>query len=62
MSLSHLEFLRITATLQTLEIEQCLLEGSKFSAFEPALNQCSQLLKVKFYGIKSSPIFLVTLC
>lgn len=49
MSLSHLEFLRVTATLQTLETQQRSAGRFKFNVFKPALNQCSQLLKVKFY-------------
>ncbi|XP_008821932.1 PRAME family member 12-like [Nannospalax galili] len=41
---------RVSATLQTLELDDCRMEDSQIKALLPALSQCSQLTKVNFYG------------
>lgn len=41
---------RVSATLQTLELENCRMEDSQIKSLLPALSQCSQLTKVNFYG------------
>ncbi|KAH0509018.1 PRAME family member 12 [Microtus ochrogaster] len=45
---------RVKDTLQTLDLEKCWLEDSAFSAFMPALSQCSQLLRINFSNNKLS--------
>lgn len=39
----------VTDTLQILELEHCRMTDSQLSPLFPALNQCSQLIKVNFY-------------
>ncbi|XP_031232831.1 preferentially expressed antigen in melanoma-like protein 7 [Mastomys coucha] len=39
----------VADTLKTLELEHCRMTDSQLSALFPALNQCSQLIKVNFY-------------
>lgn len=39
---------RLSATLQTLKLEDCLIRDRQISALLPALSQCSQLTEVNF--------------
>ncbi|XP_008821930.2 PRAME family member 12-like [Nannospalax galili] len=41
---------RVSATLQTLELQDCEMKDSQIKTVLPALSQCSQLTKVNFYG------------
>ncbi|XP_076789621.1 oogenesin-1-like [Arvicanthis niloticus] len=45
-------------TLESLELEFCMMEESHFSAILPALSQCSHLTKVNFYNNELSLPFL----
>ncbi|XP_034359363.1 oogenesin-1-like [Arvicanthis niloticus] len=49
---------KVKDTLESLELELCLMEDSHFSAILPALSQCSHLTKVNFYSNELSLPFL----
>ncbi|XP_034359381.1 oogenesin-1-like [Arvicanthis niloticus] len=49
---------KVKDTLESLELEFCMMEESHFSAILPALSQCSHLTKVNFYNNELSLPFL----
>ena len=40
---------KVEDTLETLELEGCVIKGSQLSDLLPALSQCSMISKVNFY-------------